>query len=162
MEPMLVHRSSVVSISRRRKAGLVACSVDGLVTSKHSIDFEIFCISVYVYKSSSVLWHLLLFLIVVQHFTMAANHTHSKEAMQCFPQRGVPGCSPLFPNLVFFDVVIGMFYLRKNYILLLSFFFNLGETLGNGNASHHAVLKQSLSPKKVATDAAATVDEELG
>ena len=41
MEPMLVHRSSVVSISRRRIAGLVACSVDDLVTSKHSINFEI-------------------------------------------------------------------------------------------------------------------------
>ena len=83
MEPMLVHRSSVVSISRRRIAGLVACSVDDLVTSKHSINFEIFSILVYVYKSSSVLWHLHLFLIinVVQHLTTATNHTHSKEAM---------------------------------------------------------------------------------
>ena len=69
-----VHRSSVVSISRRRIAGLVACSVDDLVTSKHSINF---CILVYVYKSSSVLWHLQLFLIinVVQYFTTAMNHT---------------------------------------------------------------------------------------
>ena len=30
---------------------------------------------------------------------------------QCFSQRGVPGCPPTFPNLISFDVVIGMFNL---------------------------------------------------
>ena len=66
------------------------------------------------------------------------------DPSQCFPQRGVPGCSPPppppppFPNLVTFDVVIGMFNLLWSHGEIISspppfFLFYLGETLHHKN-----------------------------
>ena len=46
------------------------------------------------------------------------------------------------------------FHLHTNEVMALQ--------RANGDASRHQVLKQSLSPRKVATDAAATVGEESG